>query len=125
MVGLFVDFLGLCKLADGNGYLILHNRILKGSSMLVMGDNGLSNKARCKLILYRRNLSDMVRSWDLQLPENMSIYLMEESSQIYCYPDVDSPSKDIHVFEMDKSFGLKKLGILQMENKEKASVGIE
>lgn len=80
--------------------------------MLVMGENGLSNQARCKLILFSRNLELIVRSWDIQIPEHLSLYALEESGQIYFYPSIDSPSKDIHVFEMDGSFGLKKLGIL-------------
>ena len=70
---------GIAKLARGRGYLILHNRLLKGSNMLVMGENGLSNQARCKLILFSRNLELVVRSWDIQLPEHLSLYALEES----------------------------------------------
>lgn len=67
------------KLKDGSGYFVLHKREKKGSNILVVTDKGLSNQASRKLIFYSKGLKKILRSWDLRLPENINMYLSEDS----------------------------------------------
>jgi len=104
----------LWKLRDGSGYFILHKRTKKKANVLVMTQTGLSNQASCKLIFFGKEMRKTLRSWDLKLPENVNLYLSEDSGQLFFYPNADSNLKDIHIFEMNEKYDLKKLGVLKM-----------
>jgi hypothetical protein len=71
--------LDMWKLKDGSGYFVLHKRKKKGSNILVVTDKGLSNQASWKLIFYGKGMAKVLRSWDMRLPENMCLYLSEDS----------------------------------------------
>lgn len=107
------------KLKDGSGYFVLHKREKKGSNILVVTDKGLSNQASRKLIFYSKGLKKILRSWDLRLPENINMYLSEDSGQLFFYPNVESPLKDIHIFELNEKYALKKLGVLKMNGNKR------
>jgi len=66
-------------LKDGSGYFVLHHRRKKSSNVLVMTSTGLNNEASYKLIFFGKEMKKVLRSWDLGLPENMNLYLSEDS----------------------------------------------
>lgn len=39
---------------------------------------------------------------------------------MFFYPNVDNPSKDIHIFELNEKYALKKLGVLKMNGNKRS-----